>query len=534
MQDCLEKNYDETANESVWKESSTAELKEALERFRILAETIDEVFWMKEAASNRLLYVSSAYERIWKRSLKSLYENPDSWLEAVHPEDLPTLTKILDRKRDQTDFNERFRILHTDGSIKWIRIQSFRVFDANGKLDRIVGVARDVTQQHELERQLAHSQRMESIGSLAGGVAHDFNNILTVIMGFASLIEQNPNDVQKLRQSVQIIQNTAERGASLVKQLLTLARKTESHFKSIIFNNLILEAVNIARSTFPKSIRIHTDLQNEPIKIRADYTQIHQIFVNLILNAKDAMPTGGDLSIRLRETDSPPGPIRTKHSKNRKYAILEVSDTGIGMDETTKQKIFDPFFTTKGLGKGTGLGLSLVYGIVENHSGEIRVDSIPGKGSTFGVYLPIEDVTSFTPAPPKDFEKQNVRSRKTILLVEDEQMIREPLTNYLTKIGYEVLAAEDGEVALDLFAKHKNRIQTVICDLNLPKRNGLEVLKLIRSEDPSIPLILASGYMDPQCKEAIETLGLDRAIQKPYDFKTMSRILGELNADRKE
>ncbi|PJZ28487.1 hybrid sensor histidine kinase/response regulator [Leptospira kmetyi] len=534
MQDCLETPCDENETvvepDSPSKEISKEDLKETLERFKLLAETIDEVFWMKEVKSNRLIYVSSAYERIWKRSLQSLYENPDSWLEAVHPEDLHLLVNVLDqnRKHHSQDFNERFRIVHSDGSVKWIRIQSFQVFNGEGKLDRIVGVARDVTKQHELEKQLAHSQRMESIGSLAGGVAHDFNNILTVIMGFASLIELNPNDSQKILQSVQIIQKTAERGATLVKQLLTLARKTESVFQTLTFNDLILEAVNIARSTFPKSIRILTDLQEESIKIRADYTQIHQIFVNLILNAKDAMPGGGDLFIRLKEVDPPKFPMQSEPSKNQRYALLEISDSGIGMDEETKVKIFDPFFTTKGLGKGTGLGLSLVYGIVENHGGIIRVESEPNRGSKFSVYIPIERSTRSEYSSP--FQNLNVKTptRSTILLVEDEQMIREPLTHYLSRIGYDVVAAEDGEIALDLFEKHKDRIQIVICDLNLPKRNGLEVLKKIRSTFSEIPLILASGYMDPQCRDAMEPLGLHRVIQKPYDFKTIRQILQDL------
>lgn len=536
MQDCLETPCAEEEAKSTPKEFSHEELMETLERFKLLAETIDEVFWMKEVKTNRLLYVSSAYERIWKRSLQSLYENPDSWLDAVHPEDLHLLVNVLDqnRKHHGEDFNERFRIVHTDGTVKWIRIQSFRVLNGEGKLDRIVGVARDVTKQHELERQLAHSQRMESIGSLAGGVAHDFNNILTVIMGFASLIELNPNDSQKILQSVQIIQKTAERGATLVKQLLTLARKTESVFQTLPLNDLILEAVNIARSTFPKSIRILTDLQDEKIKIRADYTQIHQIFVNLILNAKDAMPSGGELFIRLKEVEDSPVAIQSDKSKNQRYALLEISDTGIGMDEETKGKIFDPFFTTKGLGKGTGLGLSLVYGIVENHGGAIRVESEPDQGSKFSVYIPIERSAHLQSAAP--FQNSNVTQpiRSTILLVEDEQMIREPLTHYLSRAGYEVIAAEDGEIALDLFEKNKDRIQIVICDLNLPKRNGLEVLNRIRSVHEEMPLILASGYMDPQCKDAMEPLGLYRVIQKPYDFKTIRQILTDLQPTVKD
>ncbi|AOP33789.1 hybrid sensor histidine kinase/response regulator [Leptospira tipperaryensis] len=503
-------------------------LKESEARFRQLAETIDEVFWMKEAKTNQLLYVSPAYERIWGLTLSSLYENPDSWLQSIHPDDLHLVMCAIDRQKEQVDFNERFRIQHSDGSERWIRIQSFQIFDSLGKLDRIVGVARDVTKQHELEKQLAHSQRMESIGSLAGGVAHDFNNILTVIMGFASLLDQNPNDPQKVKQSVQIIQRASERGASLIKQLLTLARKTESYFKSVSFNDLIREAVKIARATFPKSILITTYLEKNPIYIHADYTQIHQIFVNLIINAKDAMIEGGELSISLKEVSGESIVFPEKEKRNSRYALLEIEDTGIGMDEETKRKIFDPFFTTKEVGKGTGLGLALVYGIVENHKGLIQVESVFGKGTIFRVYLPIEEraaTGNFSSQDVPEIPKQ--KNDQTILLVEDEPMIREPLTNYLSRIGYKVLAAKDGEEALSVFFQNRDRIQIVLCDLNLPKINGLEVLKKIRAADSSLFLVLASGYIDPQCKSEMDLLGLNSVIQKPYDFKTILKILQE-------
>lgn len=503
-------------------------LRESEERFRQLAETIDEIFWMRDAETNRLLYVSPAYERIWGRSVESLFQNPDSWLDSIHSDDLHLVFPNIRKQNEQGGMNEKFRIVRADGSERWIRAHSFKVIGSDGKVDRIVGVARDVTKQHELEKQLAHSQRMESIGSLAGGVAHDFNNILTVIMGFSSILEQNKYDPQKIMQSVEVIRNTAERGASLVKQLLTLARKSESFFQLISLNEVVREALNIAKSTFPKSILIEADFQSDPIRINADYTQIHQIFINLILNAKDAMQKGGKLTIGMKEVDRASFSSEDPIVSQKRFALLEISDTGIGMNEETKRRIFDPFFTTKALGKGTGLGLSLVEGIVENHKGFITVESVLGQGTKFSIYLPVE---TQKPKSLRTLDKvENARhgNGEWILLIEDEEMILEPLTNYLSHFGYNLLSAKDGEEALSVFSANRDKIQVVLCDLNLPKVNGIEVLRKLRSMDSSKTLILASGYIDPQLRPEIENIGLKYTIQKPYKFEEILRILREI------
>ncbi|EPG75603.1 PAS domain S-box protein [Leptospira fainei serovar Hurstbridge str. BUT 6] len=503
-------------------------LRESEERFRQLAETIDEIFWMKDAETNRLLYVSPAYERIWGRSIESLFQNPDSWLDTVHSDDLHLAFPNLKNQNDQGGINEKFRIIRSDGSERWIRAHSFKVIGSDGKVDRIVGVARDVTKQHELEKQLAHSQRMESIGSLAGGVAHDFNNILTVILGFSSILEQNKENPQKIMQSVQVIRKTAERGASLVKQLLTLARKSESFFQSISLNEVVQEALNIAKSTFPKSIIINTDFQSDSIRINADYTQIHQIFVNLVLNAKDAMQNGGKLTISMKEVDRNSFSSTDPRVSQRRFALLEISDTGIGMNEETKRRIFDPFFTTKALGKGTGLGLALVEGIVENHNGFITVESVLGQGTKFSIYLPVESQKPESRTVHEPIENAQLGKGEWILLIEDEEMILEPLTNYLSHFGYNLLSAKDGEEALSVFSANRDKIQVVLCDLNLPKINGIEVLKKIGSFDSSKTLILASGYIDPQLRPEIEKIGLKYTIQKPYKFEEILRVLKEI------
>ncbi|WP_367898889.1 nitrogen regulation protein NR(II) [Leptospira sp. WS58.C1] len=282
-------------------------------------------------------------------------------------------------------FKRKKRYIHKDGHLLWVQIDVTLIRNQTGNPNYFAIQFQDITKHHELEKQLIHSQRMESIGSLAGGVAHDFNNILTVVLGYTTLLEKNSEHPEKILQYSEIIKKTAERGSSLIKQLLTLARKVESDLKPSIANDLLLEAIHIASSTFPKSIRVISDLPQDPILVQADHNQIHQVFLNLFLNAKDAMPNGGLLSIRLRMEEGK----FISPEKTQKTAVIEILDSGTGIDRKTIRKIFDPFFTTKEPGKGTGLGLSIAYGILENHKGKIKVESELGSGTKFSVFLPV-------------------------------------------------------------------------------------------------------------------------------------------------
>ncbi|TGL58405.1 hybrid sensor histidine kinase/response regulator [Leptospira sarikeiensis] len=510
LQDISERKYSEKA------------LKETEENFKQLAGTVDEAFWMKDAESGKLLYVSPAYESIWGKSRESLFENPDSWLDSVLPEDKQAALDTIPRKKEDGNLNGKFRIRHMDGAEHWIRLRNFPVFGPNGNFERILSSARDITKQHELEKQLIHSQRMESIGSLAGGVAHDFNNILTVILGFTTLLEKNSGQPEKIQQYTGIIRKTAERGASLVRQLLTLARKVESFLRPLILNDILSEAANIASSTFPKSIRISLEATEEPILINADHTQIHQVFLNLFLNAKDAMPDGGTLSLKLKKEQCP------FSDEEGDVATLEIQDSGIGMDEETVRKIFDPFFTTKEPGKGTGLGLSIVYGILENHKSKIQVESELGEGTKFTIYFPILGSSLPKIRDKSSTTKSISENKKTVLLVEDEEMLRISFSQYLAETGHTALYAKDGTEALSVYHENADKIDLVICDLNLPNENGLSVLKKIRSSDPNKPLVLASGYIDPNIRKDLENLNLKRILQKPYHFENILKLLEEI------
>jgi PAS domain S-box-containing protein len=368
-----------------------------------------------------------------------------------------------------------------------------------------------------LEAQLHQVQKLESIGTLASGIAHDFNNILGIILGYSSLLGILKEDPQKYSEAVVAIEKATRRGAGLVKQLLTFARKTEAHFESVSINDMIVEITKLLEETFPKTITVSTTLQQDLPAIVADASQIHQVLLNLCVNARDAMPKRGTLSISTRTIDGEV--VSTRFSKKataRQYVQIEVADTGIGMDESTRQKIFEPFFTTKDPGKGTGLGLSVVFGIVESHSGIIDVRSAPGEGTSFIVYLPMpeREVEVLQPAG-KDL-KEISGGTETILIIEDEELLKELLKASLVSKGYTILTAGDGVQGVKMYQSHQKEIAVVVSDVGLPLLNGQDVFREIRKINPEAKVILASGFIEPEAKSQMYRAGLKNFIQKPY------------------
>jgi two-component system cell cycle sensor histidine kinase/response regulator CckA len=380
----------------------------------------------------------------------------------------------------------------------------------------ISGIIKDITDMRQLERQLIQAQKLESLGTLAGGIAHDFNNILAIIMGHSSMLERVRSDPAKFSQSVDAISKATVRGASLVKQLLTFAGQTDTVFGSVRINDIVTEVKRLLQETFPKTITISTSLQSNQPWIIGDPTQIHQVLLNLCINARDAMLKGGNLSI---STGTVAGDsLKSKFPKAAPtlYVAIEVADTGIGMDEMTRHRIFEPFFTTKGPGKGTGLGLALVFGIVENHGGLVDVESKLGVGTTFTVYLPVQERTQEGSQPARLAAQDVPGGSETLLVIEDEETLRELLKAVLVSKGYTVMTAEDGKEGVEAFMKHQAEIAVVILDLGLPKLGGLEVFKRVREKDPEATVILASGFIDPETKKEVYEAGVKHFVQKPY------------------
>ncbi len=394
----------------------------------------------------------------------------------------------------------------------------------------ISGMAKDITEMRALERQIMQTQKLEGLGNIAAGIAHDFNNILGVIIGYSDLIGQSPFDQVKFDRGIQAIAKSADRGKSLVRQLLTFARKTDVAFESLSLNNAVTDIEKLVTETFPRTVELHTDLKKGLPPVLADATQIHQVLLNLCVNARDAMPKGGKLLI---STGVVPGSSLASahpHAAGADYVELRVSDTGTGMDKATRQRIFEPFFTTKGVGKGTGLGLSVVYGIVESHRGFIDVTSEPEKGTTFRIYIPALERSLVKSEIGQEHGENIDGEGETILVIEDEEMLRELLRSILTSRGYRVLVATDGEDGVTAFLRNKDMIGLVITDLGLPKMSGEEVVGTIRKISGSARIAIASGFIDPEVKSRLEWENIVHFIQKPYKAEEVLRVVHEITA----
>jgi PAS domain S-box-containing protein len=389
-------------------------------------------------------------------------------------------------------------------------------FDAGGNLLLIRGYIFDITELRRLEEDLRHAQKMESVGTLAGGMAHDFNNILGIIIGYARRLESGEPDKDKVAQSVESILKAAERGAGLVRQLLTFARRSTAQAEPISVNEMIHEMSKIIEETFPKTVSLQLQLADEIPAITADPNQLHQALLNLCLNSRDAMPNGGTLTLATGVASGNQLKDHFADAKSASYVRIQVSDTGMGMTRETKSRIFEPFFSTKERGKGTGLGLAVVYGVVRALEGFVNVESLAGKGTTFSLYLPVQPEVQATRTPRKEPGRLPVRGRETVLLVEDEDMLLDLLSTLLSENGYRTLTARDGQEAVEIFKRHHREIAIVLSDMGLPKLGGWQAFQMMREVNPTAKVILASGYLDPNLRTEMIASGAVDFIQKPY------------------
>jgi CheY-like chemotaxis protein len=395
---------------------------------------------------------------------------------------------------------------------------------------------------------------MESIGVLAGGIAHDFNNILNIIRGYASLLRSPGFGAEEFTESLNAIDEAIERGASTVRQLLALAKGGAVHFAQVDLNDALQKLKTLLTGTFPRTIEIGLDLDPTLGPVLADPNQINQVLLNICVNARDAMPEGGEILLKTEALSGSELRSHFQKAKEKSYACISVKDTGIGIDEMTKSRMFEPFFTTKEQGQGTGLGLSVAYGIVISHGGFIDVTSEAGQGTTFRIYLPLADSHQESagldrPADPleiqsvaasvitssadllvsgaiiplvdggavEDLEIQGVAaSGHVVLFVEDEVRQLELMRRSLEKAGYRVLVAMDGVEAIETFLRHKDQISVVVLDLGLPKLNGWEALHKMRKVEPTLKPILASGYISSEMESALAAGNLSALLMKPY------------------
>ena len=417
----------------------------------------------------------------------------------------------------------------------FIEIRAIPMFDSNNNLIGLIHVVRDVTERkkaeeekHKLEEQLRQAQKMEAIGQLAGGVAHDFNNILSAIIGYGSLLQMKMGADDPLRVNAEQILESAERAATLTHSLLAFSRKQIMNPKLVNLNEIIKGVERFLMRLIGEDIQLKTVLTAEPLIALADTGQMEQVLMNLATNARDAMPKGGRLTISSDLIELDEGFIKAHgYGAPGIYALISMTDTGIGMDEKTREKIFEPFFTTKEVDKGTGLGLAMVYGIIKQHNGFINVYSESGKGTTFKIYLPVikakvEEVKEAVSAAPLQ------GGTETILAAEDDAALRKLTRTVLEAYGYKVIIAEDGEDAVRKFMDNKDKIKLCVLDMIMPKKSGREAYDEIKKIRPDIKVLFASGYTaDKIHKEGILEEGME-FILKPIFPKDLLRKVREI------
>jgi len=475
----------------------TEELEASEEKFRQIAENSQEVFFTTNTEFTQILYVSPAYDAIWGQPGTELAQNPERWMNAIHPEDRDGIQALM-KASSMTPgrFAWDYRIIRPDGSIRNLRSRGFPIRDRAGRVTRFSGIVEDVTERKNLELQLFQAQKMDAVGRLAGGVAHDFNNLLTAINGYSELGLQRLNERDPVYQDMKEILKAGERAAGLTRQLLAFSRKQILQPRILYLNAVVIETERLLKRLIGEDVELLMILGKELGNVKADPGQLEQVIINLAVNARDAMPDGGRLLIETANVDLDEDyALHHRDVKPGRYVMLAVTDSGTGMPDSVKDHLFEPFFTTKEPGKGTGLGLATVHGIVKQSGGHIGVYSEVGRGSTFKVYLPRIDVPP--DAPRADEERSGgLRGSETILLIEDEAVVRKLARTVLANAGYKVLEARRGEEALLLAEKYPGSIHLALSDLIMPGMNGMELARRLEPIKPGLRTVFMSGYTD--------------------------------------
>ena len=504
-------------------------LRESEERFRQLAENIDEVFWIANPIDGKILYVSPAFEKIWGMPCKVLYKSRQVWLDTIHRDDREQVLLAMRTKQNRGEYDETYRIVRPDGSVRWIHDRAFPLRNAAGDVFRVVGTASDVTANRNLEMQFNQSQKMEAFGLLAGGVAHDFNNLMSVVMGYSDIwLLKLPLD-SPVRIPLKAIKNAGERASSLTKQLLAFSRQTVLESKVLDLNTVVRETEKMLGRLIGDDIVLSSILNPAIPRIKVDPGQIGQVLMNLAINARDAMPRGGNLTIETRTVDLDDAYVQAHlGTKPGRHVMLSVSDTGTGMPPEIVARIFEPFFTTKGVGKGTGLGLAVVYGVISQSGGSIEVESNMGAGTTFKLYFPV--TLDSVHLASKSGEIEVHAGIETILVVEDEESLLEIAKESLESFGYTVLTASSGPDALKLVSANEGTIDLMLTDVVMPGMSGRELADTLKQKLPELKVIFMSGYTD----NSVVRHGVNHEkvafLQKPFTpFDLVKKVREELD-----
>jgi PAS domain S-box-containing protein len=486
------------------------QLRRSEDRFKKMAETIHDVFWMSTPKVDRILYVNPAFEKVFGYPCESLYRDAKVWVRAIHPGDRDRVAALMEEQIARGgDFE--YRIVRPDGSVRWLWDSAMPIRDESGDVTLVVGVARDMTQHRMVEEQLRQAQKLEAIGKLAGGVAHDFNNLLQAMLSQTQLLRARSAVSDKVVAVAGELEQQVRRGSALTRQLLLFSRQETTRISRVDLNGVIRDASQMLRRLVPANVAFDVQSHPLPLAVDADFPQLEQALVNLVVNASEAMPAGGSLTIRTGRED--PG-----------WVWFAVEDTGRGVPAEIRDRIFEPFFTTKEAGKGTGLGLSVVRTIVDLHRGHVGVDSTPGHGATFRVVFPaVPSDASSVVETSEQLSEPSQGSGERVLVVEDEDGVREGLRDVVAALGYEVVAVRSGEEAAALPLEPV--FDVLLTDYMLPGIPGTELTGHLQARWSALKVILMSGYAPGETTRYDMAAGDIRFLQKPFDMDTLAREL---------
>jgi len=469
-----------------------AALRESQQLFATVANTSPALIWMSDL-DKKLIWFNDPWLAFTGRTLAE--ELGNGWTAGVHPDNLAHCLQNFNKAFEaRQSFSREYRLRRYDGEYRWLFAQAQPRYDADGAFAGYIGSSLDINEHHNLENQWRHAVKMESIGTLAGGVAHDFNNILMAIIGYGQLALMSMEQQAPQRSNILAMLEAADRAARLTKDLLLFSRKQISERKPVDLNEIIKTVEKFIIRVIGEDITCETRLSDQPLMILADSHQLEQVLMNFATNSRDAMPKGGVFKITAQQTVLYQDFISAHgFGQTGPYALLTVTDSGCGMNEETRTRIFEPFFTTKSVGKGTGLGLAVAYGIIKQHEGYINVYSEPERGATFRLYLPLIVADIREEESPEE-EKSPAHGTETILLAEDDTLLRNLARTTLTRFGYTVIEAADGEEAVRKFKENQADIELLLFDIIMPKMDGQEAYEAINRLRPGIKTIFMSGY----------------------------------------
>ena len=477
------------------------------------------------------LFLSNNVEALTGFTADAFLETPDFGANRIHPDDLDGVARAVAGAAHHGSYSCEFRWLCADGQYRRFLDQGVMAPADAGEPSAIFGTLLDVTEQRSLEEQLAQARKMEAVGQLTGGVAHDFNNLLTVVIGNLDLLARRPDQDEKLQRQLAAIRYAADRGRSLTRQLLAFSRR--QHLSPVVLdvNELVTTFSPLLKQAVGEAVTVHLDLAEDALCAEVDSAQLETALLNLAVNARDAMPQGGTLTIATSLDRAGPAARKAEPAEGSRWIRIEVRDTGTGIAPEALERIFEPFFTTKDVGKGSGLGLSQVYGFVQQSGGQLSVDSAPGAGATFRLLLRASDKQA--PARPEERPAPQIAApaaRGRLLVVEDDRAVLAVTVEMLSGMGYDVTTASDAAAALELLEQGAS-IDLLFSDVVMPGgRNGVELARIARTMRPDLKVLLTSGYIGEAVSMAGDAFDL---IDKPYERSALAAKLTELLQDNR-